>query len=78
MCIKWLNLHPVDLKDTDREELAKKSQPIIFKSVGMRIKEWEYHGNEQITKRDIQEVDDQDIDIETVASYLDIFGRLFW
>ena len=28
-------------------------------------------------KNDIKEVDDQDIDVETVASYLDIFSRLF-
>ena len=28
-------------------------------------------------KRDIKEIDDEDIDIDTVASYLDIFTRLF-
>ena len=28
-------------------------------------------------KRDIQEVDDEDVDAETVKEYLDIFGRLF-
>ena len=28
-------------------------------------------------KNDIKEIDDEDIDIETVASYLDIFTRLF-
>ncbi|MBP3208554.1 MAG: DUF4143 domain-containing protein [Oscillospiraceae bacterium] len=28
-------------------------------------------------KNDIKEIDDEDIDVETVASYLDIFNRLF-
>ena len=28
-------------------------------------------------KRDIKQIDDEDIDIDTVASYLDIFTRLF-
>ena len=28
-------------------------------------------------KNDIKEIDDNDIDVDTVASYLDLFGRLF-
>ena len=28
-------------------------------------------------KNDMKEIDDEDIDVETVASYLDIFDRLF-
>ena len=28
-------------------------------------------------KNDMKEIDDEDIDVETIASYLDIFDRLF-
>ena len=30
-----------------------------------------------IQGKDIKEIDDEDIDVETVATYLDIFNRLF-